>query len=270
MSDIAMVCLDIDGTLLNSRHELTQRTKRAVRLAAFEKGIHVVLVSARMPKGMLFLKRELGIKGPMVCYSGGLIWNEGIVREVAIPPMDAREIADLVQSRGLHLSVYRNDEWYVEAMDEWATKESRITKITPVPANFKSLWNVWTMDNTGPNKFLVMAEPKEIELLRNLRQQSVLLRGVNLYPSKPTYLEITHQDATKTSAIEYLAQSLGIRRSDILAIGDNFNDIDMLTFAGIGIAMGNAPQEVKRHADEVTLTNDEDGVADAIFRHLLE
>ena len=93
--------------------------------------------------------------------------------------------------------------------------------------------------------------------------------NLNIYPSKPTYLEIMPSNASKTSAIEVLCKKFNIQRSEIIAMGDNYNDIDMIEFAGLGIAMGNAPDEVKQYADDITLSNDEDGVAEAIKKYIL-
>ena len=93
---------------------------------------------------------------------------------------------------------------------------------------------------------------------------------IEITTSKPQYLEFTHKEATKGRALEYLANLKGIERESVIAIGDSYNDISMLQYAGLAIAMGNAPEEVKAHADYVTGINDEDGVAQAIHRFVLE
>ncbi len=85
--------------------------------------------------------------------------------------------------------------------------------------------------------------------------------------SKPSYLEIMDRSVSKTSAIRFLQERWGVARQQVIAVGDNFNDMDMLEYAGVGVAMGNAPESVKNAADEVTLSNDDDGVAKVIEKY---
>ena len=167
------------------------------------------------------------------------------------------------------MSLYKDDEWYIEEMDEWAKQESEITNIIPTVVNFNELIETWREEKTGPNKILCMANPNEINLLKEEMNSNDNVNVLNIYPSKTTYLEIMPTNASKTSAINYLEKKFNINKAEIIAMGDNYNDVDMLKYAGIGIAMGNAPDDVKKNADDVTLTNDEDGVAEAISKYLL-
>lgn len=264
-----MICLDIDGTLLNSMHEITENTKKAIRKVANEKQIPVVLVSARMPKGMVFLQQELKLVQPIICYSGALIWENGnVLSSIVVPAAEAAQIYILAKETGIHMSLYKEDEWYVEAMDRWAEQEGEITKSTPVITGFADLLSTWGQENSGPNKILCMAEPEGIKLFQE-RTAACFSGSLNIYPSKTTYLEITSANATKTSAIELLSRIYGIEKSEIIAIGDNYNDVNMLEFAGLGIAMGNAPDDVKKFAQAITLSNNEDGVAEALVKHIL-
>lgn len=269
MNPYKMICLDIDGTLLNSKHEITEATKNAIQKAVNINQIPVILVSARMPKGMLFLQEELEIIQPMICYSGALVWEHNrILSNTTIPASDVKQLYSIVKNSGLHMSLYKDDEWYVEKMDEWAAQESDITNINPTITDFTELLSTWSQENSGPNKILCMAEPKEIEML-NTKLREFYSSRLNIYLSKPTYLEIMPNNATKTTAIEFLCRKLHVQRSEIIAIGDNFNDINMLEYAGLGIAMGNAPEAVKQSADAITLSNDEDGVAAALNKYVL-
>jgi HAD-superfamily hydrolase, subfamily IIB len=113
-----------------------------------------------------------------------------------------------------------------------------------------------------------MADQNEIEVL-NTKIKDYNSNNLNIYLSKPTYLEMMPNNASKTSAIEVLCKKYDIQRSEVIAIGDNYNDINMIEFAGLGIAMGNAPDAVKQYADDITLSNDEDGVAVAIKKYIL-
>ncbi|URZ02265.1 Cof-type HAD-IIB family hydrolase [Clostridium felsineum] len=270
MNKFKMICLDIDGTLLNSEHKISQNTKEAIRIAINEKNIPVILVSARMPKGILFLLKELNVSQPIICYSGALVMDDktNIISNVTIPIIDVEAVFKFAKEIGIHVSLYRNDEWYIEKIDKWAKQESEITNISPSIIDFHNLFHAWKQKDSGPNKILCMAEPNELKLLYTKISEHHF-NELNVYNSKPTYLEIMPQSASKTSAIEILSRKFGIERSEIIAIGDNYNDISMIEFAGIGIAMGNAPSEVKQCADEITLCNDEDGVAESIKKYIL-
>lgn len=269
MNKYKMICLDIDGTLLNSSHEITENTKNVIQRVVNIKQIPVILVSARMPKGMLFLQKELNIVQPIICYSGALVWNNNsILSNVTIPISDVKQVYNIVKNIGLHMSLYKDDEWYIEKMDEWAIQESEITNIIPNITDFIELFSTWSEESLGPNKILCMAKPNEIEML-NTKLKEYYSNNLNIYLSKPTYLEIMPINATKTSAIEFLCRKFHIQKSEIIAIGDNFNDISMIEFVGLGIAMGNAPEQVKQYADDITLSNDEDGVVEAIKKYIL-
>ena len=163
------------------------------------------------------------------------------------------------------MSLYKDNEWYIEEMDYWAKQESEITNIIPKITDFNELMQVWREEGAGPNKILCMANPEEISFLK----ENIHDNGLNIYPSKPTYLEIMPAKASKTSAINVLQKKFNIDKSEIIAMGDNYNDIDMLEYAGLGIAMGNAPEDVKKHGNDVTLTNDEDGVAAALKKYVI-
>jgi Cof subfamily protein (haloacid dehalogenase superfamily) len=270
MSKYKMLCLDIDGTLINSQHKITENTKKAVKRAAEEKLIKVILVSARMPKGIWFLQRELEVSQPIICYNGALIVdnNTDILWNISIPVSHVEEVYNLAKETGISISLYKEDQWYVEEVDQWAECEGEITRSYPEIIKYDELFSKWKMEKSGPNKILCMAEPDRIKLLDSkLKDRSY--GNLNIALSKPEYLEIIPQDASKTAAIEFLCRRFEIKESEVIAIGDNYNDINMIEFAGLGVAMGNAPEQVKKYADDITLSNDEDGVAEAVKKHIL-
>jgi len=267
MSAYKMICLDIDGTLLNSKHQITRPVKNSIQKAALEKNIQVILVSARMPKGILFLQKELGIKSPIISYSGALILdqNQNVLHQEILSLHDVQSIYEAAIKLQAHLSIYKEDTWYIEKNDDWAQQESDITGICPEIQPFDRLFTQWKKQKTGPNKLLCMTDPKTIQTLKN----SLAAKSITSYCSKPTYLEIVPSCASKTNAIKHLANIGSISIKEIMTVGDNYNDIDMLESAGLGIAMGNAPDAVKVHATAITASNDKDGVAVAIEKYCL-
>jgi HAD-superfamily hydrolase, subfamily IIB len=271
MCKFKMVCLDIDGTLINSNHKITKRTKDVINIVANEKKIYTVLVSARMPKGIVPLQNELNISQPLICYSGALIMDKhsNILVNKVIDPKVMKKIYDKANDANVSISIYKDDEWYIENIDKWAINESEITNISPKITDFNNLIKQLEEQKSGANKILCMGEPEDIQFLyKNI--SVISKRDINVYPSKPTYLEIMDKSVSKTSAIEFLCKEFNVERSQVIAIGDNYNDIDMIEYAELGIAMGNAPREVKERANEVTFTNDEDGVAKALEKYLIK
>ena len=264
--DYKLVCLDIDGTLLDSENRIRPRVKEAVR-AVRGLGIPVVLVSARGPGGILFLYNQLEIASPVICYNGALILDEDCspVYSREISPAQARQAEAIARDMGLHLSVYRNGRWYVGAADDWGAREGGITRMTPAITDLSALLEEWDRQGQGPHKLLCMARPGEILAI----QDRVGALDLDVYRSMPIYLEMTAKGVSKSGAIDWLVRRLGIRPDQVLAAGDNFNDLPMLLYAGMGVAMGNAPGEVKARADDVTAANDEDGVALALEKHIL-
>jgi len=268
MNMYKMLCLDIDGTLLNSKHQITQKTKNAIRKVTKEQKIPVILVSARMPKGIVFLAKELELCAPIICYSGALIidHNGEILRSHYIEVSYMKKIYSIVKKYNISISLYKDDEWYSEDREEWVEQEEVITNLTSSIQDYQKLFISW--EHEGCNKILCMGDEDKIASLKN-ELSSIFHEELNIYLSKPTYLEIMPKSSSKTSAIAVLLAKYNIDQKTLIAIGDNYNDINMIEYAGLGIAMGNAPDDVKCYADCITASNDEEGVASAINKYIL-
>jgi Cof subfamily protein (haloacid dehalogenase superfamily) len=263
---------DIDGTLLNSQHEVSSETKRAIQ--SLPNDFPFVLVSARMPKGIIHLHKELNLKTPIICYSGALVIdvaNDASYQVILNKTMKlnySREIYQQAKMRNLHISFYKNDDWFIEDMDDWAIQEEEIAKTNPTVIDYQELFRLWEHTKSSANKILCMGEEGEIESLERSLNNN-FAGELTIYRSKPTYLEIMDNTVTKTSAIRFLLERFNIKQREMIAIGDNFNDIDMLQYAEIGVAMGNAPEQVKQVANEITSSNDDNGVAKVIQKYIL-
>ncbi|MBT1707551.1 Cof-type HAD-IIB family hydrolase [Fulvivirgaceae bacterium PWU5] len=267
------VCADIDGTLLDSRRELSPRT--IATIGRIKATIPVILASSRMPAAMRHLQQELGITNhPLICYNGGYVLRQDgaqpeVLDSVVIPVSICREILRLTTGSTLHVSLYEQDNWYAPGYDKWTEREARITKVTPQIDVAANVLPRWEQVGTGAHKVMCMGPEEEISTL-----QEALERGfstaVHAYRSKSTYLEIAPRAISKASAMELVLKiCYGLNASNALAFGDNYNDMDMLASAGWGIAVANAREEVKVLAKEITEANIDDGVAQAIERHLL-
>ncbi len=263
LSMFKIVFCDIDGTLLNSQHKVANETKKSI-LALKSKGIPFILVSARMPSAIIPIQQSLSIHYPIICYSGALIIDapdrkadRPILHHSSIPNSIVNNIYKQVcQTNGaITISLFSFDQWIVEdRKNEWVKQEEEIVGVTPNTRVISEL----IKKNSTVHKILCMGEPHSIEKLERILKKE--LDGLNIYKSKNTYLEIMNENASKANAMSKLIQKYKIKQKDTVAIGDHFNDVDMIQYAGLGVAMGNAPEQVKDMADELTMTNDQNGV----------
>ena len=265
---IKLICSDIDGTLLNKDRELSQETITQIKRVA---ETPFILISSRMPKAMVHLQKELqNTHLPLIAYNGGLILADGnIVSSTEISSKVSHNIYDFCKKTDLHLSLYHNDEWYVPQMDYWAKRESSNTKVIPSVQAIETTLNNWKTENKGAHKIMVMGDVSAIDDLVLILERKYADEVIG-YRSKDTYLEIAHRSISKKTAIETLIshQYANLTLENVLAFGDNYNDIEMLKSVGIGIAVQNAKEEVIAIANAITSTNKEDGVAKYLKSYL--
>ena len=244
---------DIDGTLLNSQHQITPKTEEAIK-NILKQGIPFIPVSARPPYAITPYTEQLGAQHGMICYSGALILDKNLTAlySVILAPQDLQKLnALLADFAHLSISYYAGLDWFCnDVNNNWIKQESEITGLST-----KFLQG----NLTDVHKILVMGSAEEIQRVEPVLKQA--LPHLSIQRSKDEYLEITNSAATKAKAIQFMAQHLGISAEQVIAFGDNFNDLDMLQYAGLSVAMGNAPDAIKQVAKEVTATNNEDGIA---------
>ena len=259
-----LICSDIDGTLLNVDRELSKSTIAQVQRVA---PIPFILISSRMPAAMLHLQRDLKNEStPLIAYNGGLVIADNqIIHSTFIAPTMIQNVADQCKENSVHLSLYFNDEWYVPSMDFWAKREENNTKVSPSVKSTEEVIDTWTQEEKGAHKIMCMGDENEIDVLYNYLEKNHS-DEVHLYRSKPTYIEISHKAISKKTAIEMLLKHSfnTINTEEIIAFGDNFNDIEMLEAVGMGVAVANAQTQVLEIAKMVTDTNKNDGVAKAL------
>lgn len=259
-----LICSDIDGTLLDKNRELSAFTIQEIQRVS---PIPFVLISSRMPKAIRHLQSQLGNVGtPIIAYNGGLVLhNNQVLHSAFIDNAVLETIIQLCEKTTIHLSLYCQDEWFVPAMDFWANREYENTKVAPIVKSSKSVLSQWKNKGKGAHKIMCMGDEAEIEILYKVLENS-FSNEIMLYRSKPTYIEISHISVSKKTAIEVLLNSChtNISMKNIVAFGDNYNDIEMLKAVGFGVAVANAIEEVLQIANKITDTNKNDGVAKTI------
>jgi Cof subfamily protein (haloacid dehalogenase superfamily) len=270
---IRALCTDIDGTLLDSQRELSSRTISALQKAA--QHMPVILASSRMPAAMTHLQHQLNITDhPLICYNGGFAVHflngspPMVFDSVTIPADVCSEILKLVTGTSIHASFYHANDWFAPALDRWTDREQRITKVNASIADGISVLKTWAAEKTGGHKIMCMGDEKEIDTMEHQLRENFSDK-IHIYRSRPTYLELAPGSVSKATALKIiLMKQYQIDLSEVIAFGDNYNDIDLLQAAGLGIAVANARDEVKAIAKEITLNSIDDGVAIAIEKYL--
>ncbi len=259
-----LICTDIDGTLLNKDRELSEMTIEQVKRISH---IPFVLISSRMPQAMRHLQQEFeNTSTPLVAYNGGLILdNDKILHSTFIDNYVLSEIIKQCVNTSIHLSLFHGDDWFVPSMDYWAKREQNNTKVSPKIKSSKAVLTQWKKAGIGAHKIMCMGDEAEIEVLYNLLGKE-FSNEIELYRSKPTYIEISHKSISKKTGIDLLLEKSYPHLSidNVVAFGDNYNDIEMLKAVGLGVAVGNANVDVLEVANAITDTNKNDGVAKAI------
>ena len=249
---------DIDGTLLNSQHEMPQAVAKAIRKVE-KQGIPFVFVSARMPKSIRRIQAAAGGHSPVIAYSGALAQDQegNCLFEEIVPAKTAVSICGMANAAfpNICVSIYGGDHWMVlDPEDLWVREEASITGLC---AEQGSSWQA-ICAKIPVHKIFCMGMPSEILRL----EKAVLDAFPNCdgYRSKDTYLEIVSSAASKANALRLFCGRYQYPVETSLAFGDYYNDVEMLRAAGLGVAMGNAPEDVKAAADAVTESNDLEGV----------
>ena len=258
MRTYSIVFLDIDGTLLNSRHQVTPCTLDYLQ-TLHERGIPIILCSARPPEGVNLVAGQVGVHGPMACYNGGLVFDQNgtILRDVGIDTQLAISFKQFVSERFPEVVVtpYLYNVWIAEdPQNPMVLREAEISQCTPLKGSLAQV------ASSAPHvhKLLCMGDPKQIRALQ--LEASQHFPQLMALRSKPEYLEILSPESTKRSAAQVLLAHYDLNADKAVAFGDSDVDVDMLQYCGFGVAMGNAPRSVKEAADFVTASNDEEGI----------
>jgi Cof subfamily protein (haloacid dehalogenase superfamily) len=260
-----LLAIDIDGTLLNSERLLSDKNQRAIEKAVAA-GIQVVLASGRIAASVRQFSDQLGLGPAMVCSNGAHVQGRKGEELLHINLGQAAVDASLEYAKvsSAHCSAYTRNELYFLSESPWGeVYRKRVRAVQPIRAAPEDVRCLPLL------KLIFIDEPEAIAQHR-FRLEQVLTPSIAcLTESEPNYLEVLPPDANKGRGLEVLSRSLGISQHETAAIGDYFNDLEMVQWAGLGAAIGNAEDSVKEAADLVVPSNDESGVA-AFIELLIE
>ena len=268
MNKIKMLVLDIDGTIFRKDFTATDRVKNTLKKLVRD-GIKVVLCTGRMYAATKSIAQELGLCTPVICYQGGLVRNfyenDDVLLENNMDTELARDVIKELKKRNIFFNFYINDVLMVEH-DSYLVQQY----VDARNIEYKIVGSCEDMDLTGLNKILAIDD--DVKLIENLQKEMAEKYKDKLYVirSTPRFCEFSSTEATKGNAVRFLADKWGIKKEEIMACGDQDNDIEMLLAAGIKVAMGNATDDLKKIADYVTETVDNDGVPCAVSKFIGE
>lgn len=269
---IRLIISDIDGTILDDQHQVDPKLKDMIPLLNREK-IPFVLASARSPLGMEPIARELGLgDNPLACYNGALVikGDPQAYETIIEHPLDKKEIRtflELVKAEfpSVSINLYSGKDWIADCLDKWVQIEAAITGEQPMIQNvLVPVLNA----QMYVHKLLLIDQAPVIQKLHDYLQTLDFLKTA-FYLSKDNYMEVTAKHVSKEQALYEIAQHYQVPLEQVMTIGDNFNDLPMLRLAGLGVAMGNAPEAVKTEAKTITKSNNEHGVAEAVEKFVL-
>ena len=260
-----LAALDLDGTLLNDEHIVTDRSCEALQKLSAQ-GVVVVLISGRMHRAILPISDQIGLENPIISYNGGMVKHPQtgeIMHHTPIPTVDAMALVEYGDQKGLHLNFCLNDQLFIKEHNQWS---ELYEKRTGVPAT--ALGDLRELDGQEPTKMQILDTPEKINLLFTECKTEF---GERLYVTRTQveYIEFMNPQVSKGRALQALAGQLDIPDNLIVAFGDGYNDESMMEVAGFRVAMGNSVDEIKAIANYTTDTNQNDGVALAVERLLL-
>jgi Cof subfamily protein (haloacid dehalogenase superfamily) len=257
---IRLLVSDIDGTLVRTDKSLAPATVAAARKLVAA-GVPMSLISARPPSGIRWIAEELGLPGPFGAFNGGTLFTRDgtVVERHGLDPDVARGVIEQVGKAGITCWVFADGSWYSNSADDpYNAREVKAANVQPViTQDFTAL--------LGRVDKIVGVSPDD-HCLTALAEAAREFAGVRatIARSQTYYLDVTAPQANKGDGVSRIAVAFGVPLEEVAVLGDQANDLPMFARAGLSIAMGQATDEVKAHADHVTASSDDDGVAQAI------
>jgi Cof subfamily protein (haloacid dehalogenase superfamily) len=265
-----LVAIDVDGTLLNDQKEITKEVKEAIQ-AVKAKGVNVVICTGRPIGGVRPILEELNLADKdeyVITYNGAIVQKNNsseVVSETSLTVGDLKVLYELSQQLGSPMHFFDTERIYTPNKDisHYTIYESFVNK---VPLSFRTIEEI-PEDMLIP-KVMFIDEPERLNEIMAAIPAS-FREKYTMVQSAPFFLEILHPSVNKGNAVKQLAEKLSVKQEEVICMGDGENDLEMVKYAGCGVAMGNAVPSVEEVAEFQTLTNNEHGVAYALEKLIL-
>lgn len=261
IEQIKLVAIDLDGTLLDNDCKISHRTKKAIRKVR-EKGIEVTLATGRMFYSARPYADDLGLSLPLITYQGALVKVSGsgeILYQRTVDADLAQQVVALAKGKGVSVNFYVDDYVLVDKLTPECDMYSQ-----KYNARFREVGDLSRFSHLKPLKLLVINYNESALNAFKVECNRIFSGALHITKSMPEYLEFLHPEATKAAGIDAVVRQMGINPKEVMAIGDSWNDLEMLEYAGMSVVMGNARDAIKEKADYVTCSNEDHGVAEAL------
>jgi Cof subfamily protein (haloacid dehalogenase superfamily) len=260
-----MIVTDLDDSLLRDDHTISDKNKNAINYA-ISKGVYFIFASGRGTPPVKMFMNMINLELPLISYNGARIVdikkNECIYKK-ELAAKQIMPILDYTERQDLNFVVYCDDIAYVNKWNDKTKEYSNFAK----NVKMELIKNKSQFNNMDITKVLIHDErSKLLEIKPELER--IKDNDVNCFFSKPYFIEFTNKNATKGQAVKYLSEKLKIKQEEIIAIGDSYNDISMIEYAGLGVCVENGFEDVKQFADYITFSNENDGVANVIEKFI--
>lgn len=272
-----LVCIDIDGTLLNSQHKVSDYTKEVLR-KAHEKGVHIVISTGRMYTDAEYYSNLVGVKSPIIASNGAVIKEKGsneVIYKSILGESVCLKIVEMLSTHRVGPCFYTPETMYCgNLLMQFFLFLGKLKGIIGQDIQIKYVFSKkqWKKIFHKEKDNIVKCEiiHKNPEKLMSLRKELSRIKEIEMVSSSNHNIEVTWKGVSKGRAVKVLAGRYQLKKEEIITIGDSENDLSMIEYAGLGIAMGNATEKVKEKAGYITATNDEEGVAKAIEKFVLQ
>ncbi|MPQ44416.1 sugar-phosphatase [Clostridium tarantellae] len=263
-----LIAIDMDGTLLRADKTISDKTKKALKEAK-EHGVHVVLATGRPVDGVTRYLEELNLTTDhdyVLSFNGAIVRNVGtreiICRDV-LKGSDLHKLYNISKDLGVNIHAFSTKGLITPIMSKYTEVEATINNIKVDIVDFNTITN-----EEDIIKVMMIDEPEVLDAaIKKLPKE--LYEKYTVVKSTPYFLEFLSKTSNKGEGVRELIEHLGIKREEVIAIGDAGNDAHMIEYAGLGVAMGNAFEDIKEMADFVTKSNEEDGVAYVVEKFIL-
>lgn len=263
-----ILALDLDGTLTNGKKEITPHTLD-VLMQVQQKGLRLVLASGRPPEGIIPLAEQLRLKeygGYILAFNGGLIIDCSTGNTIYQKVLDTsvyKHLYEVGNTENFKILSYLNHCIACEDIEnQYVRYEARLNKM-----QLKKLNSFLDEINFPEPKCLIVGDENKLAVLE--KELVTYYEGkMSIYRSEPFFLEVLPLGIDKGRCLDYLLNYLGVKRDELMVCGDGYNDLSMIEYAGLSVAMSNAQNVVKDAADYITLSNEEDGVAAAVKKFI--
>lgn len=267
-----LIVSDMDGTLLGDNHQLTEENKIALS-KALEKGIKIVPASGRIYDSAKEHFNFLDINTPLIACNGAIIKEtktNKLIYKNSVPDDVCLKVIDVFEKNNVYYQLYSENTMMCKNLSSNDKKKTQ----ERLKNFFNDKVNVHFGDDLKEEVLkhkilkLIAIDDHDMDKLQKVREDLSKIEDIEMTSSWYNNIEIMHKGANKGEALKALVEYLGINLEEVIAFGDNYNDLPMIKLAGLGVVMGNADEAVKEKADYVTSTNVENGVAEAIYKFL--